>query len=119
MTGDKDSSTTADASSPPPTGSVKPAACWHMKGRLTSAESGRTIALVEGVELARSLTFEVGGRGRGGGYGASSNHRDHREGSELEVDRVLRKPGKWDAFGVLASSKFFMYQVVRRGGGVM
>lgn len=112
--GDKDIST-ADAPSPS-RGSAKPAACWHMKGRLTSAESGRTIALVEGVELARSLAFEVGDRGRRGGYGDSSNQHDHDDGRELEVDRVLRKPGMWNAFGVLASSKFFMYQVGSWGG---
>lgn len=35
-------------------------------------------------------------------------------GEELEVDKALR-PGKWTAFGSLASKKFFMYQVRRAG----
>lgn len=106
-------------------------ACWHMKGRLTSTASGRTIALVEGVELSRSLAFEVAasdgrkstfasrnGGGNGGGgtadsmrvAGTGSNGENGAEG-ELAVDQALRKPRSWTAFGALASSKFFMYQV--------
>lgn len=106
-------------------------ACWHMRGRLTNAATGQTIALVEGVELARSLTFETANsrklladrRNRGsrsgngvivGRVGAAASAAAAGGGpeaeEELEVDRVL-KTGMWTAFGALASSKFFMYQV--------
>lgn len=102
-----------------------PPACWHMKGRLTNTATGQIIALVEGVELSRSLAFETaaGGRERrgvkqgkhgeltrsnpGGEAAAAAADRE-----ELEVDKAL-KPGMWTAFGALASSKFFMYQVRR------
>lgn len=95
-----------------------------MRGRLTNTATGQTIALVEGVELARSLTFETANSRRaaadsqherdGGGVGraaATETGGSERE-EELEVDKVL-KPGLWTAFGALASSKFFMYQVRR------
>lgn len=109
-----------------------PAACWHMKGRLTDTATGQTIALVEGVELARSLAFETASSRKA----AKADERAKRlrsskvaagdktvvvpvaaatgaataEGEgELEVDKVL-KPGLWTAFGALACSKFFMYQ---------
>lgn len=103
-----------------------PPACWHMQGRLTNAATGQTIALVEGVELSRNLAFEtaqteqekrwkkdketeVGARhveaDEGGGVMEEA-------GEELEVDKALR-PGKWTAFGSLASKKFFMYKVSR------
>ncbi len=107
-------------------------ACWHMRGRLTNAATGQTIALVEGVELARSLTFETansrksaanrrdrGSRsGNGGVVGqagtaaaaAAAAGGGAEAEEELEVDKVL-KTGMWTAFGALASSKFFMYQV--------
>lgn len=129
-------------------GKKNPPACWHMRGRLTNAATGQTIALVEGVELSRSLAFEtapgkrerritqtnenvatgalhVGGSGkrsggRSGGRGkvenptpAAAASGNEEEEEELEVDRVLKKPGVWTAFGALASSKFFMYQVGR------
>ena len=96
-----------------------PPACWHMQGRLTNTATGQTIALVEGVELARSLAFETasprraaaGKRFPGGGRGATDSGGNGPEvEEELEVDKVL-KPGLWTAFGALASSKFFMYQV--------
>lgn len=112
-------------SHPPP----KPA-CWHMKGRLTSTATGRTIALVEGVELSRSLAFEVASntrkqktQGRGtdaAEIGAGSASTGGKDKEELEVDKALRSE-TWTAFGALASSKFFMYQAsvtvdrVRRG----
>lgn len=109
---------------PPP-----PAACWHMRGRLTNTATGQTIALVEGVELARSLAFETAPSRKA----AAADKRQKKlrnskvavgdntrlpaaaatapvggEG-ELEVDKAL-KPGLWTAFGALACSKFFMYQ---------
>lgn len=95
-----------------------------MRGRLTNAATGQTIALVEGVELSRNLAFEtaqserekrkkqkketeLGTRDvkadRGGGV-------MEKAGEELEVDKAL-KHGMWTAFGSLASKKFFLYQV--------
>lgn len=103
-----------------------PPACWHMRGRLTNAATGQTIALVEGVELSRNLAFEIAESER-------EKRRKQKEeteldtrgvkedkgrgvmeeaGEELEVDKAL-KPGMWTAFGSLASKKFFMYQVRR------
>lgn len=117
-----------------------------MRGRLTNADTGQTIALVEGVELSRSLALEtspssVQGRSyrhkeeraqaqspavaarqaddRNAGSGGRQSKRctaaaAEGENGELEVDRMLdEKPGAWTAFGTLASSKFFMYQVIR------
>lgn len=113
------------SSKPPP----PPAACWHMKGRLTNTATGQTIALVEGVELARSLAFETAPSRKAAAAAADRRQKSLRsskvavggkvlvpaaaapaEGEgELEVDKAL-KPGLWTAFGVLACSKFFMYQ---------
>lgn len=104
---------------------AKPA-CWHMKGRLTSTASGRTIALVEGVELSRSLAFEVaasdarksgfasrnnvcGGADSAAGSGIGSSGEGYADG-DLEVDQALKDPASWTAYGALASNKFFMYQ---------
>lgn len=103
-----------------------------MQGRLTNTATGQTIALVEGVELARSLTFETAAsrkaaaagkrqkelrNSEGGGKGVPSSAafagvaaaEAQEPGGELEVDKEL-KPGMWTAFGALASSKFFMYK---------
>ncbi|CAM9689900.1 unnamed protein product [Scytosiphon promiscuus] len=113
---------------------VPPAACWHMQGRLTNAATGQTIALVEGVELARSLIFETaasrnaeaagkrqkklrddeggareGVPGRAAALAATAAAVAEEPGDELEVDKEL-EPGTWTAFGALASSKFFMYK---------
>lgn len=103
-----------------------PPACWHMRGRLTNAATGQTIALVEGVELSRNLAFETAQSERekrrtlkkekellaksvkAGKVGGSVVEEE--AGEELEVDKAL-KPGVWTAFGSLASKKFFMYQV--------
>ncbi|CAB1109485.1 unnamed protein product [Ectocarpus sp. CCAP 1310/34] len=94
-------------------------ACWHMRGRLTNTATGQTIALVEGVELARSLAFETASSRKssrgpkrpagGGGNGAGGAVAGAEGEGELEVDKAL-KPGRWTAFGALATSKFFMYQ---------
>ncbi|CAN0400897.1 unnamed protein product [Ectocarpus sp. 8 AP-2014] len=93
-------------------------ACWHMRGRLTNTATGQTIALVEGVELARSLAFETASSRKSsrrpkrpaGAAGAAGGAVAGAEGEgELEVDKAL-KPGRWTAFGALATSKFFMYQ---------
>lgn len=112
---------------PPP-----PAACWHMRGRLTNTATGQTIALVEGVELARSLAFETAPSRKEAAAAAADKRQKKLRSSkvavggkarlptaaatapgegegELEVDKVL-KPGLWTAFGALACSKFFMYQ---------
>lgn len=108
------------------TGEQNPPACWHMRGRLTNAATGQTIALVEGVELSRNLAFEtsqserekrrklkqeaeLGTRDVKGDTGGGVMEE---AGEELEVDKAL-KPGMWTAFGSLASKKFFMYQVRR------
>lgn len=119
----------------PPKARSAPPACWHMQGRLTDAATGQTIALVEGVEMARSISFETasprksaggkrrerfgGDRGPAGGGGGGGEGEAEGEEEELEVDKEL-KPGRWTAFGALASSKFFMYQVraaLRRSWG--
>lgn len=131
--------TSTTAATPADTSSTSPPACWHMQGRLTNTATGQTIALVEGVELVRSLAFETApekrGRGKaqekrgsnespsgsnttegkGGGREVALTKGAAAEGGqgggeELEVDRAL-KPGMWTAFGALATSKFFMYQV--------
>lgn len=110
------------------TGEQTPPACWHMRGRLTNAATGQTIALVEGVELSRNLAFETAQSEREkrrkqkkktelGTRGAKADKGEgvlEEAGEELEVDKALR-PGKWTAFGSLASKKFFMYQVRRAG----
>ncbi|CBJ32493.1 expressed unknown protein [Ectocarpus siliculosus] len=89
-----------------------------MRGRLTNTATGQTIALVEGVELARSLAFETASsrkssrrpkRPAGGAGGAGGAVAGAEGEGELEVDKAL-KPGRWTAFGALATSKFFMYQ---------
>lgn len=122
----KDTRESASTSVGDSTGEQIPPACWHMRGRLTNAATGQTIALVEGVELSRNLAFETAQSARekrrklkqetqlgtmdvkadkGGGV-------TEEAGEELEVDKAL-KPGMWTAFGSLASKKFFMYQVRR------
>ncbi|CAN0215364.1 unnamed protein product [Ectocarpus sp. 13 AM-2016] len=99
-------------------------ACWHIRGRLTNTATGQTIALVEGIELARSLAFETASSRKssrgpkrlagGGGNGAGGAVAGAEGEGELEVDKVL-KPGRWTAFGALATSKFFMYQDPAKG----
>ena len=93
-----------------------PPTCWHLRGRLTNAATGQTIALVEGVELTRSLAFETAPREREGRkvQNTDEEKRDRatEQGEDLEVDRTLKSVA-WKAFGALASSKFFMYQVLR------
>lgn len=128
--GDEDTSDTitaaANAMSHP-----NPPVCWHMRGRLTNAATGQTIALVEGVELTRSLAFETTARNRGEIKSGNIEGRNDgaaeeevvsvsakatdgatlEDGKELEVDRILKSVA-WKAFGTLACSKFFMYQVL-------
>ncbi|CAM9910607.1 unnamed protein product, partial [Discosporangium mesarthrocarpum] len=81
--------------------------CWHMKGRLTNAATGRTVALVEGVEIVRSLKLEAGPHD---GLASEAHGGKRTEGFGLPaLDKILA-PGLWRACGIHASKKFFVYQ---------